>query len=347
MRKVKWGVIGCGGIADRRTIPGMMLADNAELIAVMDANLEAASRVKDKYGAKYAFDKMEELLALDEIEAVYIASPVFCHLEQVKAAAKAKKHILLEKPTGLDVKEAERIDAICKEAGVKLGVAFMMRCGTYHQKLRELIKAGTLGEIVSVRAQFTCWFPEMENNWRQQKHLSGGGALMDLSLHSIDLIRYVTGLEPVCVAGLSGNQIFKYEVEDAGSLMMRLSNGAIAYVDSNFNVPDSASISKFEIYGTKGCAVLRNTLAQVDGGEIEIICADDSVAYDAMQTREGAQNMKLDVEFGNMYTREIEAFGKAVIEDSTPLVSGEDAIRSQKIVEAAYESNKKGTFIIL
>ena len=98
MKKVKWGVIGCGGIADRRTLPGMMLADNAELVAVMDANMAAAENCKEKYGAKYAFDNVEELLAIDEIQAVYIASPVFCHKEQAFAAADAKKDILIEKP---------------------------------------------------------------------------------------------------------------------------------------------------------------------------------------------------------------------------------------------------------
>ena len=81
MKKVKWGVIGCGGIADRRTLPGMMLAENAELIAVMDANKAAAENVKEKYGAKYAFDRYEDLLALEEIEAV-------CRNEEAKLGAK-------------------------------------------------------------------------------------------------------------------------------------------------------------------------------------------------------------------------------------------------------------------
>ena len=106
MRKVKWGVIGCGGIADRRTIPGMMLADNAELVAVMDVNAELAAQCKDKYSAKYIFTDEASLLALDEVEAVYIASPVFCHKKQAMAAADAGKHILLEKPVGLTVEEA-------------------------------------------------------------------------------------------------------------------------------------------------------------------------------------------------------------------------------------------------
>ena len=345
MKKVKWGVIGCGGIADRRTIPGMMEARNAELIAVMDSNIESAERVKEKFGAKYAFDKAEDLLALDEIEAVYIASPVFCHSEQVKMTAKAKKHILLEKPMGLDALEAEKIDEICKSEGVKLGVGLMMRFAGFHQKLRELISDGVLGEIVSARAQFTCWFPKMENNWRQQKHLSGGGALMDLGVHAIDLIRYITGLEVTEVAAMAGNQIFDYEVEDAGSVIMRLSNGATAYVDANFNVPDSASVSKFEIYGTKGSICLYNTLSQVDGGEIEMIISGDSAGYDAMQKRDDTKTEDVEVEFGNMYTREIEAFSDAIINDTEVLITAKDGIIAQKIVEGAYKSSTEGKFV--
>ena len=167
--KIKWGVIGCGGIADRRTLPGMMLADNAELIAVMDANAEAAMRCKEKYNAKYAFDNIDDLLKIDEIEAVYIASPVFCHKEQAFAAAKAKKHILIEKPVGLTSEEAEEIAAFCDKEGVKLGVGFMMRFHAYHQKMKEIVSSGKIGEIVSARAQLTCWYPEMENCWRQDK----------------------------------------------------------------------------------------------------------------------------------------------------------------------------------
>lgn len=94
--KIKWGVIGCGGIADRRTLPGMLLANNAELVAVMDSNREAADRCKDKYNANYAFDTVDDLLALNDIQAVYIASPVFCHKEQVEKAAKAKNIFCLK-----------------------------------------------------------------------------------------------------------------------------------------------------------------------------------------------------------------------------------------------------------
>lgn len=336
--EVKWGVIGCGGIADRRTLPGMMLCDNAELVAVMDANKAAAERCREKYSAKYAFDNIEELLAIDEIEAVYIASPVFCHKEQAMKAADAKKHILIEKPVGLTSKEAEKIAAYCESKGVKLGVGFMMRFHAYHQKMREIVQSGKIGEIVSARAQLTCWYPEMENCWRQDVKLSGGGAMMDMGVHCVDLIRYITGLEVTEVAGLTGNQIFNYSVEDAGGTIFRLNNGATAYVDANFNIPDDAAKCKIEFYGTKGSIFAQGTISQVEGGEIEILCSDDNAQYDANQNRKEIQPLEVRVEFGNMYTKEIEAFGKAVKGEGEIPVTAADAIMSQRVIEAAYES---------
>ncbi|MBR6633933.1 MAG: Gfo/Idh/MocA family oxidoreductase [Clostridia bacterium] len=337
--KIKWGVIGCGGIADRRTLPGMMLADNAELIAVMDANKKAADNCKEKYGAKYAFDNIQELLAIEEIQAVYIASPVFCHKEQAIAAADAGKDILLEKPVGLTVAEAEEIAEYCDKKGVKLGVGFMMRFHAYHQKIKELVSSGMIGEIVSARAQFTCWYPEMENCWRQDMKLAGGGAMMDLGVHSVDLIRYITGLNVIEAAGFVGNQIFKYSVEDAGGVIMRLENGAIAYVDSNFNIPDSAAKCKLEFYGTKGSIFAQGTMSQVEGGEVEILCSDPSLSYDANQNRDTFNAAQVMVEFGNMYTKEITEFGKAVAGERDIPITVQDAIASQKVIESAYISS--------
>ena len=342
--KIKWGVIGCGGIADRRTLPGMMLADNAELVAVMDRNPEAAARCKEKYNAKYAFTDEADLLALDEIQAVYIASPVFAHKEQAFAAAKAGKDILIEKPVGMTSAEAEEIADFCESQGVKLGVGFMMRFHSYHQAMKELVQSGKIGEVVSARAQLTCWYPEMENCWRQEKRLSGGGAMMDMGVHCIDLIRYITGLEVKEAAGICGNQVFKYDVEDAGAVIMKLENGAIAYVDANFNIPDAAAKCKIEFYGTKGSIFAQGTISQVEGGEIEVLCADDSAGYDANQDRNEVTPVDICVEFGNMYTKEIEAFGRAVMGECEVPITAKDAIMSQKIVEAAYQSNQTKTY---
>ena len=340
MKKVKWGVIGCGGIADRRTLPGMMLADNAELIAVMDSNMTAAENVKNKYNAKYAFDNMEELLAIDEIDAVYIASPVFCHKEQVEATVKAGKHIFLEKPIGIDVSEAEEIIKICEDAKIKLGTGFMMRFAAYHKKMKEVIAEGKIGKLISVKAEFTCWYPTMENAWRQVASLSGGGAMMDLGIHCIDLIRYITGAEFTDVTGVTANQFFEYQgVEDAAYLIGKMDNGAVAYVGANFNIPDEIAKCSLEFYGTAGCITATGTLSQEEGGSVELVCGNSSAEYDAMQSRTMAEPQKLEVEFGNMYTKEIEGFGKAVLGECEIPVTAFDALQAQKVIEAVYKSS--------
>ena len=337
MNKVKWGVIGCGGIADRRTIPGMMLADNAELVAVMDASLTAAQGVRKKYNAAYAFDRYEDLLALDEIDAVYIASPVFAHKEQAIAAAKAKKHILLEKPLGLTLADSFEIIEACEREGVKLGVGLMMRYHAYHQAIKELIAAGKIGEIVSMRAQFTCWYPKMDNAWRQDRSLSGGGALMDMGIHCIDLLQYISGLNAVECTGYAHNQTFGYDADDSAAVIMKMENGAFAYVDSNFNIPDAAAKCPLEFYGTKGSIIAVGTLGQDETGTVEILSCDDSAEYDAQQNRSLVRAETLTVDFGNMYTKEVEAFGKAVLNNTEPPVNGRNSILNQQIIDAIYK----------
>lgn len=341
--KIKWGVIGCGGIADRRTIPGMMLADNAELVAVMDSNPEVANKIKEKYNAKYACDNYQDLLAIDEIQAVYIASPVIYHKEQAIAAAKAKKHILVEKPMCLTSQEGEEITRICKEEGVKLSVGLMMRFHGYHQEMKKLIADGKLGNIVAMRAQFTCWYPEIKGSWRQDKATSGGGALMDMGIHCIDLLQHITGLKAKEVTGFTGNLTFKYNIEDSASIVLKMDNGAFAYVDSNFNIPDAAARPRLEIYGTKGSIMAESTIGQVEGGKVEVMISDDSLGYDAAQDRNDVKPLELKAELGNMYTKEITSFGNAIINDTQPEIAPLESVFVQRVVEVAYEAceNKK------
>lgn len=259
MSKVRWGVIGCGGIADRRTIPGMLMAENAELVAIMDVNASVAAKVGEKYEISQVCETVEELLRKD-IEAVYIATPVFCHKEQAMMALRAGKHVLIEKPVGMSSREAYELRDIAQEKHVKLGVAMMMRFHTHHYAVKQLIAEGKLGDIVSMRAQFSCWYPEMEGSWRQNKKLGGGGALMDLGVHCIDLLQYITDTKVCGVTALCETITFGYEVDDSASLLLKMNNGAHAYVDVNFNIPDSAAQSRLEIYGTKGSIIADGTL---------------------------------------------------------------------------------------
>lgn len=343
--KVKWGVLGAAGIADRRTLPGMMLANNAELVAVMEINKELAEKIRAKYNAKKAYDNVDDLINDEEIEAIYIASPVIFHKEQAIKAAKAKKHILVEKPLALTVQEGMEVLEVCRDNGVLVAAGLMMRYHAYHQKMKEIVESGRLGKVVSCRAQLTCWYPDMPGNWRQKKSTSGGGALMDMGVHCIDLIQYITGGKATKIAGLIGTKTFKYEVEDSSSVIFELDNGAFCYVDSNFNIPDAAARGRFEIYGTKGSMLAEGTISQVEGGKLDVVLSDDSLAYDAQQDRVDVSTVDIEVEFGNMYTKQIESFSNSILNGSKIEVPVEDAIQVQSLIEAAYESSESGRFV--
>ena len=344
MRKVRWGVVGSAGIADRRTIPGMMLAENAELVAVMDVNMDIASQIRDKYGAKRAYDSLSGILSDSEIDAVYVASPVVFHKEQVMAVAKAGKHVLVEKPIGLSSKDSDEVVKVCKEQGVLISVGLMMRFHAYHEKIKEMIADGALGDIVSMRAQLTCWYPDIAGNWRQKKKTAGGGSLLDMGIHCIDILQYITGSKVKRVAGMVDTKTFDYDVEDSASVLMEMDNGAYAYVDANFNIPDAAAHSRLEVYGTKGSILAEGTISQVEGGKVDVTL-DEQGGYDARQDRDNSAGVNFDVEFGNMYEKEISAFGDAILNGSPVKIDAAEAIWTQRVIEAAYASSSQAKFI--
>ena len=343
--KIRWGIIGCGGIARRRTIPGLVGAANAELVAVMDTNETFAKEVAEEFGVKHAFSDLDSLLALPEVDAVYIATPVFCHKEQVIAAANAGKHILLEKPMAMTSAEAEELKALCEEKGVRLSIGLMMRFHAYHEEMKRLIAEGAIGDIVSIRSQFACWYPDIPGVWRQDKSKSGGGALVDLGVHCIDLVQYVTGLRATEVTAFCDTQTFSYGVDDSASVLLRMNNGALCVIESNFNIPDDAVTGKIEIYGTAGSMRADGTLAQEEVGTVHVLTSDSTKGYDASQNRGPIVPTVIDVPTGNMYTKEVERFGDAIINGTASPVPAEDAIFVQKIVEAAYRANDEKRFV--
>jgi len=347
MKKVRWGVLGAGGIADRRTLPGMMLAENAELIAVMEIDADFAERLRAKYNAKRAYTSDEELLKDPEIDAVYIASPVVLHARQAKLAADNGKHILLEKPLAMTAAEAQEVVDYCKEKGVLCAAGFMMRYGAYVQAMKKAIAEDKIGQLVSSDAFFTCWYPDMPNAWRQQKKNSGGGSLMDMGVHCIDLIQYVSGSKVKQVAAMHDTMTFQYEVEDSSTILMRLENGCLCTVQSNFNVPDEAAKWRLEFFGTKGRLLGGAVIGQVDGGTVDAMFLEGNKGYDAQQDKTEEEKAKLEVEFGNMYTREIVSFGESVLEGKPLTVPAQDAVDVQRIIEAAYISNDEKRFVDL
>jgi predicted dehydrogenase len=341
MKKISWGVIGAGGIADRRTLPGMMAARNVSLAAVMELEPGLAEHLRKKYNAARAYVSAADLLDDPEVEAVYIASPVAAHYRQALAAAQAGKHILIEKPVALSVDEGKELVSICAERKLQFSVGFMMRFHPCHRKLRELVAAGGLGTIVSLRAQLSCWYPDMPGAWRQDPVRSGGGALMDMGIHCVDLVQYITGSRVVRVAAFIGTKTFSYAVDDSALVMLELENGALAHVEAFFNIPDDASENRLEIYGTGGCALAAGTIGQTGGGSCYLVHSNPG-AYDKNQSRNGIQEKyRLVWDDANPYTLELESFGDSLVSGNEAEVPACEALRVQQVIECAYTAARE------
>lgn len=340
LKKIKWGVIGSGGIAQRRTIPeGLMPASNAELVAVYDINEQVNRQVAEKYGA-VASKSIEELLS-SEIDAIYNASPVNVHLEHVLACAAAKKHVLCEKPLGMTVDEAEQMVAVCRAEGVTLGTGLMMRFHSQHQSALKIIREGGIGKPVFGRAQLSCWYPPIEGAWRQNPELGGGGSLMDMGSHCIDLLEMFFGpLKRVnCFVGSS---VHSYKSEDTAIVSMVFKNGAMATVDACFCIPDNSSKNVLELYGSTGSILAKGTIGQGESGEMTAYLETEITGYDANQQRNSGDGISIIPEPVNMYRAEIEEFSAALIEGREPLNNWKIGLQSQKVMEACYNSAKSG-----
>jgi len=344
-QKIKWGVIGSGGIARRRTIPeGIMPAENAELITVYDINPQANKEVAREFKAVCA-ETVAQLLSSD-IQSVYIATPAYLHCEQVLACAKAGKHILCEKPLGMTIEETEKMLKAYHKAGVLLGTAFMMRFHSQHQAALKMIREGRLGKPIYARAQLSCWYPPIKNAWRQDPATGGGGSLMDMGGHCIDLLEMFFG-KIRKVSCFINNSVHNYKSEDSAVATLFFENGAIGTVDTFFCIPDNSSKNVLELYGSKGSILAKGTIGQGDAGEMTAFLEGDAMGYDAQQTRQQSSGIIISPEPVNTYRAEIEEFSHAIIENRSPLNNAEHGVQSQKILAACYESAKTGKIIEL
>lgn len=340
--KIRWGVIASGGIARRRTIPeGILPARNAELVAVFGRNQKTNAEVAREFSA-HAAASLDELLAL-ELDAVYIASPNHAHLEQTRQAAAAGKHILCEKPLGLNVVEARRMVQLCRRAKVNLGTAFMMRFHSQHQAALQMVQAGKLGQPVFARAQLSCWYPPLLGAWRQIPKMAGGGALIDLAGHCLDLLEMLFG--PItAVSCMINRTIHSYRTEDSGAVLARFKNGATATVDTFFCIPDDSSPNRLELYGTRGSILAQGTIGQEDGGEMTAVLSG-AKHYDAHQTRPELARQGGSIVIApkrvNTYRAEIEAFSQALLDGCGTEESAQAGLRSQILLAACYESARR------
>lgn len=346
---VNWGIIGCGGIARRRVVPALGECRNTRIVAVTDLNKSATDEVAAQIGAR-PYRSEGDLLADQSVQAVYIATPAFLHHDQTIRAAQAGKHILVEKPFGLTVSEAEEMIAVCKRAGVYLTVGHMMRYNALNVKAREMVRNGDMGDIVFARAQLSCWYPDIAGAWRQDPNLGGGGALIDMATHCYDLLQDIIGSLIVEVFAFTDTLTFKYRVEDSSTTLLRFANGAHGVVDAFFNVPDNVSPGRLEVYGNKGSIQAEGTIGQMPGGRMIAYLCEAVQDYDPQQSRTGGDVTIREVTCTpvNMYAAELDYLSRCIEEATPPTVNtGEDGLGVLRVARAAYESSATGRSVRL
>ncbi len=337
--KVNFGVIGAGGIARRKTIPGMLRARHCRLVAVMDpVNIES---IAAEFKVSKAYATEAEILADPKVDAVYIASPAHCHYEQILMAARAGKHILCEKPLTMNVRQAKAAVEACRRQKVFLQEGYMMKFHGAHREIKRIVDEGRLGKIVYMRAQLSCWYPSMKGAWRQDPKLGGGGALIDMATHLYDLLEYFVG--PIRrVAAVTGTLVQSYKSDDSSTTMLEFKSGAHATVDCFFCIPDEASRTRLEIYGSKGAILTEGTIGQSAKGTIEGYFSEAAAGYDAAQNKDVARKFeKVPFKPVNPYTEECDYFARCILEGRPPeLNGGKNAVHIMSVVEKAYASWK-------
>lgn len=342
MDKVRYGIIGAGGIADRRMIPGMLKSGHSEVVAAMAPDPGIVQKTCEAFQIPHGCLTVEELLQDPSVDAVYVASPVGFHTEQILKAAKAGKHILSEKPMALTSAECATIVSACRAAEVKLLVGFHMRFHNLHQKMREILQNGGIGQIVSCRAQLSCWYPDQPNAWRLNRSLSGGGAFMDMGLHCLDLLEYLGGSAITQVSALAGTTTFHYEVEDCANVMVKFKNKATGYVDVYFNVPEHVTSCFLEFYGTKGSLIAEHTIGQNEAGTLSYRRIDQDLSYTAQQSLTTVDPILYTGAGKDLYEKEAESFSQSILSNAPPITPAEQGLHMAQVAESVYKSAALG-----
>jgi predicted dehydrogenase len=328
---VHWGILGAGKIAESQMAPAIGAAPGHELAAVTRREQEAAQRFAARHGARRAYDRVEALLEDDEVNAVYVATPPHLHARETVLAAEAGKHVLCEKPMALTTGEARAMIDACQTNGVMLTICHYQRFNARHQRIRSLLEEGAIGQVTAARINFSDRFPPQPGVWHHDPEISGGGPVMDLGIHCIDLLRFLCG-PAESVAALVETLVDSSPVADTATLLLRLASGAQAVVTSHWTTanhePERAN--GLEICGTEGSIVAAPISAKDSAGTLQVLTAD------------GVRDYAVEPGGPRPHVALLAAFGDAVAGKSPNPIPGEDGFAGLAVVEAAYESARYG-----
>jgi predicted dehydrogenase len=315
---IRWGIIGCGDVANRRAADAIRIHPHSKIVAACRRNEGKLGEFCAHFGVNRAYTDAEALLDDPGVDAVYIATPVHLHRPQAVDAARRGKHVLLEKPMALSVAGCDEIIAACRDHGVKLGLVYYRRFYPAIGRLKELLAEGAIGKTVAVSATTATapMPPDCEGYWRMRPAQSGGGSLIDIGSHRLDLFLDLFGL-PTDVRPLCDTTRGPYKVEDSASLLLRFEgavHGALRCFFGVSNAPD-----EFSVIGTEGSI----DVTPLNSGRL------------VLRTSDGERSEQLPPA-DNFNAPVIADFVDAILQDHEPLCTGPQGRAVNEVIEVAY-----------
>jgi predicted dehydrogenase len=350
-KKVKIGMVGTGSVSDFH-IQGYQAADNIELVAVCDINADRAKDFAQRYGIPHSFSALESMLSIPELEAVDVSLPNYLHAEAAIASLRAGKHVFCEKPMASDLSSAEKMVAAASEAGKLLMIAFVRRFEDTARIAKDFIDAGDLGDIYYSKVT---WLRRCGNpsGWFTDKAYSGGGPLIDLGVHIIDLAWYLAGKpKPISVYGATFNRLgarqdikmvdrytsadpmHQSNIEDHAVALVRFANGSVLSVDTSFSLHIKEDTVRVELFGTKSGASLDPTFELFTDRNGYLANLIPQVDSEKDKTR-------------TTFARELSHFADCVRGESDCICPAADGLAIMRIIDAIYRSAATGAEVRL
>ncbi len=339
------GIIGTGGIAVNTHMPALAAQPDTKIVAVCDVNEAGMHSAAQQFDVRQVFTDYRKMLEIPDLHAVHVCTPNYLHVQPAVDALDAGIHVMVEKPIARNAIEGALIVEAAKRSGKKLMVAQCMRFTAETQFLKRCIDAGDLGEIYFSRV----WALRRRGvpSWGvfTDKEKQGGGPLIDIGVHMLDMALYLMGHpKPIAASGIAYTKIGNtpghvgrwgmwnyenYTVEDFAAGFVRLDNGASIVIESSFAANIAEDRMNVALLGTKGGA---------ETSPIRIFGEDRGAVLDITPSY---------LPTVNMYAVEIRGFYDSIINDTEPPVTGEQALNVMKILDALYKSGEEGREIAI
>ena len=347
--KLRFALVGAGVIGKVHAEALAALPDVAELVAVVDTDLAKAQALAGPYGAA-AHTDLSAVLQRDDVDAVSICTPSGLHADGAVAALDAGKHVVVEKPLDVSLAAADRIIDAEKRSGKTVAVISQHRFDKSSEKVLQAVRDGHLGTITSAIASHAWWRGQSyydSGEWRGTLALDGGGAVMNQTVHTVNLLTTIVGTPVEVFAYTACLAHERIEVEDTAVAVVKFASGALGMIHGTTAAYPGLDAS-LRVFGSKGSAVISNdalTFLHENAGDAPEIAMSEMTGLNQV-TDEYALEPE-DLPLGRAHRRQLADFVEAVTTGRAPRVGTEEARTSLSVILAMYESAATGRPVTL